>query len=138
MELSWRRVPRFSFHVGFHVLLTCGLAGVLFLWRPELFQRACPIRQATGWPCLSCGGTRSFFALLDFDLVHAFLLNPLVFFLVLLSGAVALFTMVQMATGYKLSLNLSDQNNRLIRVGIVILCGLAYIHIVLTHIPESP
>jgi len=37
----------------------------------------CPFHLLTGFPCLSCGGTRAFVALAHFDAATAFAMNPL-------------------------------------------------------------
>lgn len=37
----------------------------------------CLIKKATGFPCPSCGTTRSVFAVFEGDLIHAALINPL-------------------------------------------------------------
>jgi len=39
--------------------------------------RTCTFRTLSGIPCPTCGTTRSALAMLDFDLVSAFLVNPL-------------------------------------------------------------
>lgn len=39
--------------------------------------RACTFRHLTGIPCPSCGTTRTALAILNFDLVSAFTINPL-------------------------------------------------------------
>ena len=49
-------------------------------WAPAFAQGmpACPFHWLTGFPCATCGGTRSLFALGRFDLGAAFGWNPLV------------------------------------------------------------
>lgn len=39
---------------------------------------ACPLKQLTGWPCLTCGGTRAFVAAVAGRWVEALGWNPLV------------------------------------------------------------
>lgn len=39
---------------------------------------ACPLKQLTGWPCLTCGGTRAFVAAMAGRWVEALGWNPLV------------------------------------------------------------
>ena len=46
----------------------------------------CGFRTITGIPCLSCGGTRSAWALVRLDLERAFVMNPLVAVCGLLAG----------------------------------------------------
>lgn len=49
--------------------------------------RACTFRKLTGFPCPTCGTTRTALALLDFDLGAAFAVNPLA----MLAGVVFIF-----------------------------------------------
>ncbi len=39
-------------------------------------QTICPVKLVTGYPCPSCGTTRSITALLHGDVVQAFMINP--------------------------------------------------------------
>ena len=63
------------------VLATLGAA---FRWSPRF--PACPIRQATGWRCPACGGTRMLTALLRGDLAGAWYYHPI--FLLLIGLAI--------------------------------------------------
>ena len=54
-----------------------GAAAVLPLDEPPLSLFACPLRAATGWPCLTCGCTHAFAAFVRLDFVAAFLASPL-------------------------------------------------------------
>lgn len=49
---------------------------------------ACPLKSWTGWPCFTCGATRSALALADFDLFAALAVSPLmtVAWIVLIGG----------------------------------------------------
>lgn len=62
-------------------LLTVAVAG-LFVARlqPDLAYRAayCPLRDTTGIPCLTCGGTHSIVALMQGQVLEALAANPLV------------------------------------------------------------
>ena len=52
-------------------------ARVLPLQAPPLSLLVCPIRAATGWPCLTCGCTHAFSALVRLDALAAVHANPL-------------------------------------------------------------
>lgn len=63
-------------------LLWGGVAAALVLLSPlgELFASglpACPLKSFTGWPCPSCGATRTALALARFDLLGALAISPL-------------------------------------------------------------
>jgi hypothetical protein len=60
------------------VLALGAVAGALWL-RLGLPRPGCVFRAVTGVPCPSCGSTRMVEAILAFDPLSAFLLNPLVF-----------------------------------------------------------
>jgi hypothetical protein len=58
-------------------LALLGTARVLPVDAPPLSLFPCPIRAATGWPCLTCGCTHAFAAVVRFDLSSAFHASPL-------------------------------------------------------------
>lgn len=49
---------------------------------------ACPLKSWTGWPCFTCGATRSALALAEFDLFAALAVSPLMtlVWIVLIAG----------------------------------------------------
>jgi hypothetical protein len=53
-----------------------GAAGVLPLDAPALSLFACPLREATGIPCLACGSTHAFWFAVRGRLDDAFLASP--------------------------------------------------------------
>lgn len=59
------------------VLATVAVMGALWL-SLNLPTPQCVIYRFSGWPCLSCGGTRTARALLHGDLLAALVWNPLV------------------------------------------------------------
>jgi hypothetical protein len=68
MELLWLIV----------LPLTAALYLLMQALRPAFFQ--CKFKALTGIPCATCGGTRTALAVVrDFDILAAFLNNPLVF-----------------------------------------------------------
>ena len=52
-------------------------AALLPLDAPPLSLLACPLRAATGWPCLTCGCTHAFAAFVRFDFLAAVQASPL-------------------------------------------------------------
>ena len=62
--------------------MTVVVAGLLLArLRPDLAYRLayCPLRDTTGIPCLTCGGTHSIVSLMQGHLLEALGANPLVF-----------------------------------------------------------
>jgi hypothetical protein len=67
-----------------HALGLAAAAGALLaagrllpLQSPPLSLFVCPFRAATGWPCLTCGCTHAFAAVVHLDVVAALRANPL-------------------------------------------------------------
>lgn len=55
------------------------LAGLwLYAQLPGAPPLACPFHAITGWPCVTCGGTRAMLALMRGAIGEAFVWNPLV------------------------------------------------------------
>jgi hypothetical protein len=54
------------------------LAWVALSWSTSVPVPGCVFKALTGWPCLTCGGTRAIRALLALDAPGAWRLNPLV------------------------------------------------------------
>jgi hypothetical protein len=78
-------------------------AAVLPLDRPPLSLFACPVRAATGWPCLFCGCTHAFAHAVRGELGAAFGASPLGAALALLCAAHALLTALRLC-GLQLAL----------------------------------
>lgn len=84
MTVEWRRL-RAQETDHERLWLSVGLAGaaLALLWQAsgpsELPVFRCPFKAMTGgWPCVTCGGTRAFFALMRGAPLEALRWNPLV------------------------------------------------------------
>jgi hypothetical protein len=81
LKFRFNRVPR-PFPLGAVLGLVGGvaLAGYYFLLPLRIPGiGGCRLRSATGWPCPTCGGSRSIFALFHGHVGESFLQNPMVF-----------------------------------------------------------
>jgi hypothetical protein len=77
---------------------------------------ACAVKTLTGWPCLTCGGTRAIAALLAFDVMAAARLNPLVTFVVAAWTAYAIYGVGAMAGAWsRLRVELDAREGRALR-----------------------
>jgi len=104
-ELIWSSVTVLVLVAGV-MLIVLPRAGVLFT--------ACPFKAVTGYPCASCGATRSFMALLKGDLVTSFAMNPLFAAIYVAAGAFTLYGLVVVAFGLpRLRLTVSARRLRL-------------------------
>lgn len=86
-------------------------AAVLPLDRPPLSLFACPLRAATGWPCLFCGCSHAFHHLVRADLGAALLASPLGTLLALACAAHLIVTALRLA-GVSVSLPAPDLSMR--------------------------
>ena len=71
-------------------------AAVLPLDAPPLSLFACPFRAATGLPCLTCGCTHAFAALVQFDPLAALEASPLGAALAIACAAHAIWTLLRL------------------------------------------
>ncbi len=79
-----------DYKIQFLILAGC-ISGVvwLVLANSGVFDHSiCMIKNISGYPCPSCGSTRSIQALLDLDLVGSLLINP--FGIILVTGFLVL------------------------------------------------
>src|SRR2546421_8453006 len=81
MRLAWRRIPPedFNHDVVWLVISVAALVGGAFWLRLGLPWLRCPFLAVTGYPCLTCGATRSAIAFLHGNLFLAWTWNPLAF-----------------------------------------------------------
>jgi hypothetical protein len=89
MRLVWRRVPSGKFnHELVWLALSVGalVGGAIWLTLGLPWPR-CPFLAITGFPCMTCGGTRCTIAILHGDFWTAWRWNPLAF--VVLCGVAA-------------------------------------------------
>jgi hypothetical protein len=71
-------------------------AAFLPLDAPPLSLFACPVRAATGWPCLTCGCTHAFAALVHLRPIAAIEANPLGAALAMLCAVHAVWTALRL------------------------------------------
>ena len=103
------------------VHMVWGPMAVLFIFTAGLFKNIAPhlpdcvFHEITGFPCPTCGGTRSLIALSKFDLVSSFMFNPLVplFAFGLIIFSLLFFTGV--VTKRSLKINFTHRGKRIIR-----------------------
>jgi hypothetical protein len=81
MRFVWRRMPAASFDhelVWLAVSLATLASAVVWMWVGLGWPR-CPFLAMTGWPCMTCGGTRATMAFLRGDFLQSLSWNPLAF-----------------------------------------------------------
>lgn len=75
----------------------------------------CIFHELTGLPCLTCGSTRAFTALVDGEVFAALRLQPLFVIGSAIALAIGLRGLAALITGRKLALNVSRQDRLLFR-----------------------
>jgi hypothetical protein len=73
-----------------------GAAALLPLDRPPLSLFACPLKAATGWPCLFCGCTHAFAHVVRGELLSALAASPLGALLALLCVGHLMMTLLRL------------------------------------------
>ena len=69
-------------HTFYRLTLGGSIAGFIYLWWVRTSTTSllvCPINSITGYPCPSCGTTRTILQILSFDLIQSSLFNPLAY-----------------------------------------------------------
>ncbi len=91
----------------------------------------CLFHEITGYPCFTCGGTRSIIALSQFDLLASFLYNPIV---PLFMGGVILLSLIALMKAIlkkSFSLEFSDMGKKILRYSIFIFLAINWIFLVM-------
>lgn len=70
-------MPVFAFIILYFI-------GYAYKFFKKIFVFPCMINMITGYYCCGCGGTRSFYALLEGDIINSLKYNPIVLFGVIL------------------------------------------------------
>lgn len=71
------RNPRSRLYITTGIVCFIGIIWLLLDYYASANVTLCPVKLVTGYPCPSCGTTRSISALLNGQLKDAFMINPL-------------------------------------------------------------
>lgn len=133
MRLAWRR--RLA-HEGDPELIWLAVSGAALAGAAGWFALAlpwpkCPFLAVTGWPCLTCGATRSAIAFLHGNFVAAAGWNPLAF--AALSGLVTFDLYAAMVlVGRRPRLRIVDwsvTDKNVVRIAVICLLALNWIYL---------
>ena len=103
-----------SVHVIWMFILLVALGMAHFMPHSQ-----CPFHSVTGYPCLSCGGTRAAEALFNGDILGMFYFNPL---LVLFCGGLfffSLFKLTEFIFKFRVFIDVNRKTASLIRIGVI-------------------
>ena len=97
------------------------LAGLwLYAQLPNAAPLACPFHAITGWPCVTCGGTRATLALMRGAVAEAFRWNPLIALAGLAAVPYLVYTVVVVVLGLpRVHVRLDARDWTVIRVSTV-------------------
>jgi hypothetical protein len=132
LRLFFKKVPR-PFPLGFVFGLVGAIALAGFYFVTSLSPGIgieCAFKKWTGFPCPTCGGTRSIHALAHGRIGEAFTLNPLVFAGILALGAWALTSLaVEVIVRREIDVELTRSEKWMARgmAAAVLLSGWAYL-----------
>jgi hypothetical protein len=114
-------------------LMVVGACGV-FLYTLYFFNRLpqipCVFKAVTGYPCPTCGSTRTVLNLLELNIPAAFLCNPLVFLGGITFIAWILYGFYMLFSGKKVDVTLSKNESLFLRLGLAILFILNWIYLI--------
>jgi hypothetical protein len=133
MRVVWRRLPAAGFDhelVWLAVSVAALVGGAAWLALGLAWPR-CPFLALTGFPCLTCGATRTTIALLHGDFPLALSWNPLAFLAV---GAVALFDLyalvVLLGRGPRLRIvDWTKTEKTVVRIAVIALIAVNWIYL---------
>lgn len=91
----------------------------------------CIFHEITGFPCPTCGGTRSVIALSRLDLVSSLTYNPLVFLFALGLIIFSLLFLAGEITGRSLKIKLTERGKRIIRYSAMALIAINWIFLIM-------
>jgi hypothetical protein len=116
--------------VYFMVTGTCTFLIYVFYLVRRIPRIPCVFKTLSGYPCPTCGATRVVRSLFQFDIVSAFLWNPLLFLGGIVFVAWIVYGFYVLFSGKKVQAVLTENEKRFVRWGIMILFFLNWIYLV--------
>ncbi len=119
------------------VHMVWGPIAILFIITAGIFKNIAPhlpncvFHEITGFPCPTCGGTRSLIALSQFDLGSSFMLNPLVPLFALGLIIFSMLFLIGAVTRKSVKIKLTERWKRVIRYSVFFLIALNWIFLII-------
>jgi len=92
---------------------------------------SCPFKVITGYPCLTCGGTRCLASISQFSLWEAFKYNPFIWLTVLGMIAFSLLVLIGRFSRRQLIISLTEREKKVVRVAIVVSMAVNWIYLII-------
>lgn len=117
---------------GWALLLIGAVTALVFIYfRPFVsLLPNCAFHSLIGLPCVTCGSTRAFSALIDGEFLAAFRLQPLFVAGCLFSVAYGVRAPLSLIADKRIFVELTDQDRFLIRCVLVMLIALNWVYLV--------
>lgn len=115
--------------VYFMVVGTCTLLAYVLYLGKQIPRIPCVFKTLTGYPCPTCGATRVLRCLFRFDIISAFLWNPLLFLAGIVFVAWVFYGFYMLFSGEKVQVILTEKEKRLLRWSIVTAFFLGWIYL---------
>lgn len=120
--------------IYFMVAGTCTVLTYAFYLVKKIPRIPCVFKTITGYPCPTCGATRVLTCLFQFDIVSAFLWNPLLFIAGIIFTAWVFYGFYMFISRKKMQVILTESEKRMMRWGIVVLIFLDWIYLVAARV----
>jgi hypothetical protein len=91
---------------------------------------ACPFKVLTGYPCLTCGGTRCLAEMAHLSLWESFKYNPFVWLTVIGMIAFSLIAAFGILFKRRFSITLTESEKKVIRIAIIALMAINWIYLI--------
>ena len=120
------------------VHMVWGPIAILFIAAAGIFRGIAPhlpncvFHEITGFPCPTCGGTRSLIALSQFDFFSSFLYNPLALLFTIGLIVFSLLFLVGIISNKSLKIMLSERGKKVLRYSAISLFIFNWIFLILT------
>lgn len=120
--------------IYFMVIGTCILFFYVLYLVKQIPRIPCVFKTITGLPCPTCGATRALKSLFQFDIVSAFLWNPMLFLAGIAFIAWVVYGFYMSFSGKKAKIILTGKEKRFLRWGVVILILFDWIYLAIAGI----
>jgi hypothetical protein len=131
MRIENNSSPPSPIHLIWGAIAICAIIAAGFV---TYFMRdlpVCPFKALTGYPCLTCGGTRCLAEMAHLSLWQGFKFNPFIWLTVV--GMIAFSLLVALGFLFKrgIAITLSENEKKAIRFSIIALMAINWIYLII-------
>ena len=131
MRVVFSKDPLSPFHLiwGFIAIVAIIVSGFVVHYFHDL--PICPFKAITGYPCLTCGGTRCLAEMSQFSLWESFKYNPFIWITAIGMIAFSLYVAGILIFKRGISISLTPKEERAARITIISLIAINWIYLIL-------